>query len=220
MYRGSLTAAIGQPIFHRERQHRFGLRISGPSNRAGIAAGQISGSRISPAHGRSWVVSCRLNFWPLTEAILISIGRAGVVSVDHNLLTYPVLICGEDYAYLAKTKKDLERTPKSQFDRLRDQARRGKVQLLDSNGMAYSVTDRIVTSTQNFLLKWFTEFRTAPVLSNGRQLELSEFKRKLEAAIWARQKGDFDCDFIGELKRALPSATSFREAMGCVPQGM
>ena len=140
--------------------------------------------------------------------------------MDHNLLTYPVLIWGEDYVFLAKTKKDIERTPKSQFDSLRNQARRGKTKLLDSNGMVYSVTDETIISTQHFLLKWFTEFRTAPILSNGQQLELSEFKRKLEAAIWARQRGDFDCDFIGELKRALPSATSFREAMGCVPQGM
>lgn len=144
----------------------------------------------------------------------------GEAAVDYHLLAYPVLIWGEDYVYLAKTNSDIERAPRSDFDHLRQQARSGKVRLLDSDGMIYDISDELIISTQNIVLKWFSEFRTAPVLSDGRQLDLDEFKRKLERAIWVRQRGDFDGDFIGALKRALPSATTYREALACVPDGM
>jgi hypothetical protein len=129
-------------------------------------------------------------------------------AMDHRDLAYPVLVWGEDYTYLARTVADYERTPRSQFKRLRRQARDGKVM------------DKLAISTQKPILKWFCEFRTAPVLTDGKRLELDEFKRHVERAIWVRQRGDYDCDFIGELRKTLPLATSYREALACVPKGM
>ena len=140
--------------------------------------------------------------------------------MDHRELKYPILIWGKDYVFLAKTPLDFERTPRSQFERLRKQARGRRTRLLDSSGMLFKVTDKLVISSQHPILKWLVEFRTAPVLADGRKLDLEEYKTHIQRAIRARQWGDFDSDFVGELMANLPSATSYREALACVPKGM
>jgi hypothetical protein len=140
--------------------------------------------------------------------------------VHYSTLDYPVLIWGKDYVFLAKNRKAYERTPRSQFERLREQARAGKTKLLDSSGMLFQVTDKTVISSQHPVLSWFGEFRTAPVLSEGRKLDLDEFKSHIQRAIRARQRGEYDSDFIAELTAKLPSASNYREALACVPKGM
>ena len=122
--------------------------------------------------------------------------------------------------FLAKDIGSIERTPKSEFERLRRQARQGKVQLLDSEGMFFAVVDKLVISSQSPFLKWISEFRTMPILARGRQVDLGEFKKLAERAITVRQRGEYGCDFVGEFKDKLPSANSYREVLACVPRGM
>jgi len=140
--------------------------------------------------------------------------------MKHRELSYPVLIWGRDYAFLADSIAKLERTPRSQFERLRKQAKRGHVFLLDSEGRMFKVTDRIVISSVKPIIRLFANFRTAPILSEGENLNIDQFKRQIESAIGARQKGDYDCDFLSQLAEALPSAATYRDALNCVPKGM
>lgn len=140
--------------------------------------------------------------------------------MDHRMLDYPILIWGSDYVFLAKNIGAYERTPRSQFKRLRQQALEGKTRLLDSSGTIFRVTDEIVISSQHPLLRWFVEFRTAPVLSKGQRLTLDEFKDYVQRAIRVRQRGEYDSDFAGQLMAKLPEARSYREALTCVPKGM
>ena len=140
--------------------------------------------------------------------------------MDYRTLAYPILIWGEDYVFLAKNIKSFERTPRSQFGRLRNQARNGKTRLLDANGMYFRVTDEVVISSKHPVWKWFSEFRTAPVLSEGRKVELEEYKQRVKRAISARQRGEHGSNFVAELMEKLPSANSYREALACVPKGM
>lgn len=136
------------------------------------------------------------------------------------MASYPILVWGSDYVFLAKDRKAIERTPRSQFERLRKEAHQGKTRLLDSNGMLFRVTDRIITSSRIPILNWFPGFRTAAILSDGKKLNLEEFKRCVQDAIRVRQMGEYDSDFMGEFLAKLPSANNYKEALACVPRGM
>jgi hypothetical protein len=138
--------------------------------------------------------------------------------VEHSALSYPVLIWGADYIFLAKDMNAFERTPKSQFDRLRNQARKGKTKLLDSNGMYFKVVDELIISSRHPFFKWFCEFRTAPLLSEGRKVGLEEFKTLVIQAVRVRQRGEYDSNFLDELMGKLPFASSYRDALACVPK--
>jgi hypothetical protein len=140
--------------------------------------------------------------------------------MNHRELIYPVLIWSDSYVFIAKNIKELEWTPRSQLKRLKQQAIDGKVFILDSDGMFFRVDDEVVISTQNPILKFFVDLRTAPILSQGRKLHIAEFKQQIMHAVSARQKGDRGSDFIGQLNRSLPFAETYRDALNCVPKGM
>lgn len=140
--------------------------------------------------------------------------------MKHRELTYPVLIWGDDYVFIAKNIKMLEWTPRSELNRLRRQALDRKVFILDSAGMFFRVDDEVVISTENPILRLFVDLRTAPILSQGQKLDIDEFKQKIVHAVSARQKGDRGSDFIGQLNRSLPFAETYRDALNCVPKGM
>lgn len=140
--------------------------------------------------------------------------------MQHRDLIYPLLIWGSDYAFVAKDYFSYEKTPKYQFDRLRNQAINGKVKILTSDGMMFRVSDEIIISSQRPILKWMVEFRTAPILTNGRKVDLSEFKKMVEQAVRVRQQGDYDADYLGRLMAVLPDAKTYEEAINCVPRVM
>lgn len=140
--------------------------------------------------------------------------------MEHSALSYPVLIWGADYIFLAKDMYALERTPRSQLERLINQARKGKTKLLDSKGMYFKVLDEVIISTRHPIFKLFCELRTAPLLSEGRKLSIEEFKTRVIQAVRVRQCGEYDSQFIDELMQRLPFASSYREALACIPKGM
>ncbi|QUL36896.1 hypothetical protein [Erythrobacter sp. JK5] len=140
--------------------------------------------------------------------------------MDHRELSYPILVWSKEYVFLAKTTADFERTPRTMFEELRQQARDGEVKLIDSKGFLFHVVDELIISTRNPILKWLVEFKTAPVLAGGQKLSLEEFKQCIKQAIRVRQRGEYDSDFVGELNQTLTSAVSYEDALNSVPRGM
>ena len=140
--------------------------------------------------------------------------------MDHRNLSYPILVWGEDYVFLAKNYHSIENTPRSQYERIKSQSNRGNVKLLTSDGDIFTVSDRVIISTNAPILRWIVGFRTAPILKDGRRIDLDEYKKLISKAVQIRQRGDYDSNYFGELTAALPHATTYAEAMDCVPKAM
>jgi|CXWL01.1.fsa_nt_gi hypothetical protein len=133
---------------------------------------------------------------------------------------FPVLEWGNGFAFLARSPKQLSLVAKSEFARLQRMCLDGHVRLITATGFTFHVLNMNPTHEPHVILDMFRSFRAEDILSEGRQIDLKEFKRRVEWAVRERQKGDYDVDFMGPLRLKLAAATTYREAIDAVPRNM
>lgn len=137
-------------------------------------------------------------------------------------LSYPVLAYWEDYIYVAHKQSQLCLYTRRTLADSVQFARRGKSHLLDSSGRHFLIADfaptEVMGSWIGQVLRLLRIHFAVPVLSDGKQLPLKDFKVALAKAVWRRYRYDGDKDSGTTAIAAIRKADSYRAAMDALPK--
>ncbi|WP_257165696.1 hypothetical protein [Bradyrhizobium sp. SRS-191] len=144
------------------------------------------------------------------------------MATDLPPISYPALLWRQGYIYLANTPTELCAHPRSMFESTLQRTRAREWQLLDSQGRSFDVADwtqtRPLGGVRGFGLRLLGSIFAIPVLTNERELSLSDYKQKLAEAVKSRFRYDSDQTLAMEVISRIDAATSHQEAIDSLPK--
>lgn len=132
-------------------------------------------------------------------------------------LRFPVVIWGTDFLFKAESYAALERGSKSDFKRLKGQALKGCIRLLDTQGVVYQIVDINQKSYNGLIDRLLGSVRNDYVYHKEKSLNVSGCKIMLNSLIERRLRHDRENFELLKVQTRISEARSVAEVVMAMP---